>query len=372
MATDTNEKSLETLIVRSLIDDAGYAAGAPKDYDTEHAVDPTKLLEFLRSTQPDTAEMLGVDGPARTRFLHRLQGEVAKRGIIDVLRNGVKHGSASVELFYGTPSPVNAKAVERFAANVFSITRQLRYSKDKTGLSLDLALFINGLPIATFELKNSLTKQTVEDAVEQYKRDRDPKEPLFRFGRCAVHFAVDDHEVRMCTHLKGKPSWFLPFNKGWNEGAGNPPNPRGLKTEYLWKEILTKPNLTDILENYAQVVEEKDDRSRKKARKQIFPRFHQLDAVRKLLADAQASGAGKRYLIQHSAGSGKSNTIAWLGHQLIGLENAGKPVFDTVVVVTDRRVLDRQIRDTIRQFAQVSSIVGAVTGGARQLGTYLR
>ena len=183
-----------------------------------------------------------------------------------------------------------------------------------------MALFINGLPIATFELKNSLTKQTVEDAIEQYKRDRDPKDLLFQFGRCVVHFAVDDHEVRMCTHLKRKASWFLPFNKGWNDGAGNPPNPNGLKTDYLWKEVLTKRNLTDILENYAQVVEEADDRGRRKALKQVFPRFHQLDVVRKLLWDAKASGAGKRYLIQHSAGSGKSNSIAWLGHQLIGLE----------------------------------------------------
>ena len=254
MATDTSEKGLEALIVRSLIDDAGYVAGDPKDYDREHAVDPPKLLEFLHTTQPDIAEALGIgdDGPARLRFLHRLQGEVARRGVIDVLRKGVKHGPASVELFFGVPSPGNAKAAERFAANVFSVTRQLRYSKDETSLSLDLALFINGLPVATLELKNSLTKQTVEDAVEQYKRDRDPKEPLFRFGRCVVHFAVDDHEVRMCAHLKGKESWFLPFNKGWNDGAGNPPNPDGLKTDYLWRETLTKPNLSDILENYAR------------------------------------------------------------------------------------------------------------------------
>ena len=261
-----------------------------------------------------------------------------------------------MELFHGTPTPGNAKAL--FARNIFSVTRQLRYSKDDTRLALDLALFVNGLPIATFELKNSLTKQTVEDAVEQYRRDRDPKEPLFRFGRCVVHFAVNDHEVRMRTHLRGKDSWFLPFNKGWDDGAGNPPNPDGLKTDYLWKEALARENLTDILENYAQVVEERDERSRKKARKQIFPRFHQLDAVRKLLADAEVSGAGKRYLIQHSAGSGKSNSIAWLAHRLIGLETDGRPTFDSVIVVTDRRVLDRQIRDTIRQFAQVSSIVG--------------
>lgn len=358
--TDTSEKGLETLIVNSLIGDAGYVAGDSKDFDRDHAVDLAKLSDFITATQPNAAEALGLgeDGPKRLQFLHRLQGEIAKRGVIDVLRNGVKHGPVSLELFYGTPSAGNPKAEELFAANIFSVARQLHYSKDGTKLSLDAAIFINGLPIATFELKNSLTKQTVEDAIEQYKRDRDPKELLFQFGRCVVHFAVDDHEVRMCTHLKGKASWFLPFNKGWNDGAGNPPNPHGLKTDYLWKEVLTKRNLTDILENYAQVVEETDDKGKKKPPKQVFPRFHQLDVVRKLLADAESSGAGKRYLIQHSAGSGKSNSIAWLSHQLIGLETGGKSTFDTVIVVTDRRVLDKQIRDTIKQFAQVSSIVG--------------
>ncbi len=374
MTTDTSEKGLETLIVRSLIKDAGYVAGDSKDFDTEHAVDLVKLVDFLNTTQPDIAEALGLneDGPQRLKFLHRLQGEIARRGVIDVLRNGVKHGPLSIEMFFGTPSAGNLKSQELFAANIFSVTRQLHYSRDATKLSLDMAVFINGLPVATFELKNSLTKQTVEDAVEQYKRDRDPKDLLFQFGRCVVHFAVDDHEVRMCTHLKGKTSWFLPFNKGWNDGAGNPPNPDGLKTDYLWKEILAKQNLTDILENYAQVVEEKDDKGKKKPPKQIFPRFHQLDVVRKLLADAEAYGAGKRYLIQHSAGSGKSNSIAWLSHQLIGLEKGDKPTFDTVIVVTDRRVLDKQIRDTIKQFAQVSSVVGAVTEGSQQLQTFLQ
>ena len=220
------------------------------------------------------------------------------------------------------------------------------------------------------ELKNSLTKQTVEDAVQQYKRDRSPKELLFQFGRCVVHFAVDDSEVRMCTHLKGKDSWFLPFNQGWNDGAGNPPNSDGLKTDYLWKRVLTKRGLTDILENYAQVVEERDDKGRKKER-QIFPRYHQLEVVRKLLADAGARGAGKRYLVQHSAGSGKSNSIAWLSHQLVGLQRGGAAVFDSVIVVTDRRVLDKQIRDTIRQFAQVSAVVGAVTQGSAQLRQFI-
>lgn len=362
--TDTSEKGLESISVASLVEEAGYVQGDPQDYDREHAVDLAKLLQFLSATQPETYEALGIgeeDGssnPRRTQFLQRLQGEIAKRGVVDVLRGGIKHGPAHVDLFYGTPTPGNVKAAERFAANIFSVTRQLRYSRVETALALDMAVFINGLPIATFELKNKLTKQTVLDAVQQYQRDRDPKELLFQFGRCAVHFAVDDHEVRFCTHLKGKGSWFLPFNKGYNDGAGNPPNPDGLATDYLWKETLSKEGLTDILENYAQVVEEKDEKTGKKRYKQIFPRYHQLKVVRMLLADAKQNGVGRRYLIQHSAGSGKSNSIAWLAHQLVGLEHESKALFDSVIVVTDRRVLDKQIRDTIKQFAQVSATVG--------------
>ncbi|MGO9019656.1 MAG: type I restriction endonuclease subunit R [Syntrophobacteraceae bacterium] len=358
--TDTSEKGLESIIVTSLVNDAGYKLGDPKDYDREHAVDLAKLLQFLADTQPDTLENLSIDqeGPKRTQFLHRLQGEIAKRGVVDVLRGGIKHGPATIDLFYGTPTPGNVKAAERFAANSFSVTRQLRYSRNETQLALDMAVFINGLPIVTFELKNKLTKRTVDDAIQQYRRDRDEKELLFQFGRCAVHFAVDDHEVWMCTHLKGKYSWFLPFNKGYSDGAGNPPNPDGIATDYLWKKILTKDGLTDILENYAQVVEEKDEKTGKKKQKQIFPRYHQLKVVRKLLSNVNETGVGKRYLVQHSAGSGKSNSIAWLAHQLVGLEHGSKALFDSVIVVTDRRVLDKQIRDTIKQFAQVSATVG--------------
>jgi len=182
------------------------------------------------------------------------------------------------------------------ALNRFSVTRQLAYGLDEVRRALDLCVFINGLPIATFELKNSLTKQTVEDAIEQYKRDRDPRENLFEFGRCVVHFAVDDSEVSMCTELRGKGSWFLPFNKGHNDGAGNPPNPNGLKTDYLWKQVPTPAGLTNILENYAQIIEEKDLKTGRKKRKQVWPRYHQLGVVRKALADVQYSGAGKRYL----------------------------------------------------------------------------
>ena len=377
MTTDTTERGLETLICEALTGPPdghamadtlerpasyglGWLPGDPADYDREFCVDLAHLAAFLHATQPEAAEKLGLDadGPTRRKFLARLQGEVSRRGTVDVLRNGINHGPHYLDLFYGAPSPGNEKAVFLNSRNRFSVTRQLRYSADNAQLALDLCLFINGLPVATFELKNSLTKQTVSDAVEQYRRDRDPNERLFEFGRCLVHFAVDDHEVRFCTHLKGGASWFLPFNKGWEDGAGNPPNPNGLKTDYLWKEVLTSNGLTDIIENYAQVVETKDRKSGRTRREQIWPRFHQLEVVRRLLDDVWERGAGRRYLVQHSAGSGKSNSIAWLAHRLVGLERDGAPVVDSVIVVTDRLVLDRQISDTVRQFAQVSSVVG--------------
>lgn len=381
-AADTSEAGLETLICRTLTGTdclprpagtpafvaetpasyggVGWLPGDPADYDREYCVDLVQLTAFLRATQPKVADALDLDhdSPTRRKFLARLQDEVSKRGVVDVLRNGVQHGPHHIELFYGTPSPGNAQARALYAQNRFTVTRQLRYSRDETQRALDLVLFVNGLPVFTFELKNRLTKQTVHDAIEQYRRDRNPREKLFELGRCVAHFAVDENEVWFCTHLAGKASWFLPFNKGWNDGAGNPPNPHGLKTDYLWREILTRDSMTDILENYAQLIVEKDPKTGKKRRRQIFPRYHQLDVVRKLLADARAHGVGRRYLIQHSAGSGKSNSIAWLAHQLIGLTRDGRPVFDSIIVVTDRRILDRQIRDTIKQFAQVSATVG--------------
>jgi type I restriction enzyme, R subunit len=378
--TDTSERGLEELIVRAMTGrtdvlvpahiatetsspvagGTGWLLGDAVHYDREYCVDLVQLRGFLIATQDDILDslQLDVDGPTRRKFLARLQGEITKRGTIDVLRHGIKHGPHHIDLFYGTPSPGNEKAAERYACNRFSVTRQLRYSRDETQRALDMALFINGLPIATFELKNSLTKQTVADAVAQYQRDRDPREKLFEFGRCVVHFAVDEHEVRFCTHLTGKGSWFLPFNRGWNDGAGNPPNPDGLKTDYLWKRFLTRDGLTDILENYAQIVETKDPKTGKKKSVQIWPRYHQLDIVRRLLADTQKYAAGRRYLIQHSAGSGKSNSIAWLSHQMIGLKKDDSALFDSVIVVTDRRILDQQIRDTIKQFAQVGATVG--------------
>ena len=400
MATDTSEKGLETLIVRHMtgtdglppvaaggtgtgptanvaarplpaLGGTGYLTGTPKDYDRAHALDVYQLFAFLKATQPDAFKKLAMldahdaHDINRLKFLTRLSSEVGKRGVINVLRKGIEHHPAGhFDLFYGTPSVGNAKAVTLHALNRFVVTRQFAYSMNEARRALDMGLFINGLPIATFELKNSLTKQNVEDAVEQYKRDRDPREKLFEFGRCVVHLAVDDSEVRMCTQLAGKASWFLPLNKGFNDGAGNPPNPLGIKTDYLWKELLTPAGLTDILENYAQIVEVKHPKTGKVKRSQLFPRYHQLAVVRQALADVRARGVGHRYLIQHSAGSGKSNSIAWLAHQLIGVRREDKAVFDSVIVVTDRRILDDQIQKTIKQFMQVGATVGAVTGDA--------
>lgn len=357
--TDKTEKGFETLIVNWLVDQNGYEQGTNDDYSKEYAVDETRLFRFLNDTQPREMEKLGVNNSdqKKRQFLSRLSGEIAKRGIIDVLRNGVKAYPADLIMFYFTPTENNEKSKQMFEKNIFSVTRQLRYSIDASKLALDLCLFINGLPVVTIELKNHFTGQSTADAVEQYKEDRDPRDTLFSFKRCMVHFAVDDQTVMFCTKLAGKGSWFLPFNKGYNDGAGNPPNPNGIMTDYLWKDILTKWKLSRIIENYAQVVVDEDPDTKKKTVKQIWPRYHQLDCVEKLLTDVKQNGVGKRYLIQHSAGSGKSNSIAWLAHQLIGLEQDGHPMIDSVIVVTDRRILDKQIRDTIKQFMQVKNTV---------------
>lgn len=403
--TDTSEKGLETLIVNYLTGQGTvltpglsadslpwsqniwrtggaltryaedcYVLGKPADYNRDVAVDVVQLLAFLQATQPTVvAELeLAQEGIKRTQFLHRIQGEIAKRGVVDVLRKGVSHGPAHVDLYKLLPTPGNATAAENFGKNIFSVTRQLRYSNDETQRSLDMAIFINGLPVLTFELKNSLTKQTVADAITQYQTDRNPNELLFQLGRCVAHIAVDDTEVRFCTHLTGKTSWFLPFNQGWNSGAGNPPNQHGLKTDYLWKQVLRKDSLANIIENFTQVIEEEDEKG-KKRRKQVFPRFHQLRTVRALLHRAKEDWVGKRYLIQHSAGSGKSNTIAWLAHQLVELKSAGDPMlaqFDSVIVITDRRALDTQIARTIKSYDHVASIFGH-SEDAAELRTFL-
>ena len=372
--SDTSEKGLEALIVSDLCKN-GYEQGKPANYNRDVAVDVVQLLSFLQATQPIafTALELGNEGIKRTQFLHRLQGEITKRGVVDVLRKGINHGPEHLDLYKLLPTPGNVSAAENFSKNIFSVTRQLHYSNDESQLSLDMVIFINGLPVLTFELKNSLTKQTVADAITQYQTDRNPTELLFQLGRCVAHMAVDDAEVRFCTHLTGKTSWFLPFNQGWNSGAGNPPNPHGLKTDYLWKQVLKKESLANIIENFTQVVFEEDEKG-KKRRKQVFPRFHQLRTVRALLRRTSEDGVGKRYLIQHSAGSGKSNTIAWLAHQFVELKTTSNNMlaqFDSVIVITDRRALDTQIARTIKSYDHVASIFGH-SEDAAELRTFLR
>lgn len=353
-----NEASLEELIVAQMVD-GGWTEGAAADFDAAYALDLGHLTAFIEETQPNAAKALSLaeSSPARHKFLARLQGEITKRGIVHLLRGGVDHLGQHIDLYYPTPTEGNAKAAELHVENRFVITRQVHHSPSNRGDAVDLVAFVNGLPVFTFELKNNITTQTVDDAVQQYQRDRDPRELLFAFGRTVAHFALDDQRVRFTTHLKGNASWFLPFDQGFNDGAGNPPNPDGVMTEYLWRRILAPQSLAGIIENYAQIVTEKNPVTGKKTSKAIFPRFHQLDVVRRLLADVEANGAGRRYLIQHSAGSGKSNSIAWLVHQLAEATHQGRVAFDSIIVVTDRVILDDQLSQTIKSFLQVGSTV---------------
>jgi len=361
---DTSEKGLETRAIKLLLGKEWVETNA-SGFNTDYCFFVQPLVDFIIASQPNVARDLDLqsDSPIRHKALSRIQDEISRRGVIDVLRNGIKHNQHEIILFYTTPSEGNLTSSEKYAFNSFSVTRQVHFSKTDSGLSVDLVLSINGIPIFTFELKNQLTRQDYSDAITQYKTDRNPNEPIFKFKRLMGHFAVDDSEVWFTTKLAGHDSWFLPFNRGFNDGAGNPVNQSGLKTDYLWEEVLLPSSLVDIIENYAQVVEEESLKTGTKREVQIFPRYHQLEVVRKILSDVRSSEVGKKYLIQHSAGSGKSNSIAWLAHQLVGIKSLSQSgievsKFDTVIVVTDRRILDKQISETIRQYAQVSSIVG--------------
>jgi type I restriction enzyme R subunit len=383
MTTDTTEKGLEAHIAQFLVKENKYILRENNAYNNVSCFDETLLFQFFEATQPKALTKLKNyhKDLYQQKIIKRLNDQIQSKGLIDVLRKGIVDGftDTKLQLFYDKPvSNYNVDALELYQANIFSVMRQVYYSpSDKK--SLDMMLFINGIPVISFELKNELTKQNVQHAIKQYKKDRDPNLELFRLGRLVVNFAVDTEEVWMCTQLKGENTFFLPFNKGNNNGAGNPPN-GGIKTDYLWKEVLTKSSLTDIIQNYSQLITEEkeytDDKGKKRTRKEkklIFPRYHQIAAVREMLADAKAKGSGQKYLIQHSAGSGKSNSIAWLAHQLIGLHDKSgvNNIFDTVIVVTDRRVLDAQIRNNIKQFQQVKGVVEAITEGSKQLKTAL-
>lgn len=357
--TNMNEKSLEDLIVNHLVKVNGYELGQSDDYDRDYALDVNRLEAFLRNTQNDLVRTSRIfDTPVnRRKFLERVRKEITERGVVDVLRKGVKHLSNTFYFYSPYPSELSSTGKKLYALNKFAVIRQLHYSQANTKLSVDVVIFINGLPIITMELKNQLTVQTTADAVRQYRTERDPKDLLFMHKRCAVHFAVDDVDVQMCTKLCGKESWFLPFNMGYNDGAGNPVNPNGERTAYLWEDILTKPQLSEIIEHYAQVAIEVDPETKKKSEKTIWPRYHQLQCVKQLLAHTKAHKVGERYLIQHSAGSGKSNSITWLAYQLSEMMDGDKNKFDSIVLVTDRVNLDKQLRDNVRSFTSNENIV---------------
>ncbi|MCC2251891.1 DEAD/DEAH box helicase family protein [Virgibacillus sp. AGTR] len=366
MVTDMSERGIEEIIELHL-NENGYVTRTYINYDPHYCIDKELLMQFLITTQSEAIKVLknrhGVY--FEQRFFKRISDQIRKKGIVKVLRDGFRDGDVKIKLYYKRPSSetLNAQSFQNFQQNIFSVMRQVHYSESTPNKSLDMVLFINGLPVITMELKNTLTRQTFVDAIRQYRNDRDPKEELFKLGRCLVHFALDDQEVYMTTELKGDSTTFLPFNKGYNFGKGNPPNPNGLKTDYLWKEVLEKNSLANIIEWFSQLVEEEDEDTKKITKKQIFPRYHQLEVVRKLLYKVKEDGPGHRYLIQHSAGSGKSNSLTWLAHQLSEFKNANgeNNIFDSVIVVTDRKILDKQIRDNIKQFSHVDGVMAAAT-----------
>jgi type I restriction enzyme R subunit len=378
MATNTRESGFEELFAKSLVENNGfvqkfYNAEHSGHYDRKECIDTVAFWDFVERTQPKEAEKLRVNYGEnyKTKFLQRLQKEIVEKGIVNVMRKGIKDRDAHIMVFFFEPnSALNPDLETLWQSNVFFVTRQLFFSL-QNNKSIDMAILINGLPIVTLELKNLLTSQTVKDAIEQYKADRSSREELFRFERCLVHFAADTELVYMTTKLEDDKTWFLPFNKGNDEGSGNPPVEDGIRTSYMWEEILTKSNLSKLLRDFAQVIVE--EKRGKRVRKLIFPRYHQLTVVNQLLQDSKAKGTGQKYLIQHSAGSGKSNSIGWLAHGLAGLfMNDGKSnVFDSILIITDRQVLDKQLRDTVSGFDHTRGLVEAITDGSKQLKSAL-
>ncbi len=352
----------------------GYRRRSPEEYDRALCLIPRDVVDFVLATQPKEWQRLKEHHGAevKDRFLKRLAQEIERRGALDVLRNGIKDSGCKFRLAYFRPaSGLNEELQRLHAANLFAVVRQLRYS-EKHENSLDLALFLNGIPIFTAELKNPLTGQMVDDAMKQYKTGRDPREPLFAYGRCLAHFAVDPDLVYVTTHLVGPKTRFLPLNQGKFGGAGNPPvspTQKGYATGYLWAQVWARDSVLDLIRQFIHEVEDEDEKGRKTGERfLIFPRYQQLDAVRRLVRETRQQGTGQRYLIQHSAGSGKSFTIAWLAHQLSTLHDAAdRRVFDSIVVVTDRRVLDRQLQRTMRQFEQTLGVVENIDTTSRQL-----
>ena len=363
---DMSERRFEEEIEYALLKN-GYIKGNPKEYNRELAMDTVEILKFIQETQPHEWELLSRrHGPmVEDNFLRRLDNELKRRGMLDVLRHGIDDTGVSFKLSYFKPgSTMNKTAMDLYDKNRLMITRQVHYSLDNEN-SLDTVLFLNGLPIITIELKNPLTGQTCENAINQYRNDRNSREKIFTFKqRALVHFAVDTDEIYMTTELKKQDTFFLPFNRGYENGAGNPPVLGDYKTSYLWNQILQKDSLLDIIQRFIQI--KKSNNSTKEIL--IFPRFHQLKVVRRLVKDVYENGSGKNYLIQHSAGSGKSNSIAWLAHHLSNLHDKdNKPIFNSIIVITDRRVLDKQLQRDIYNMEHKQGVVTRVDKNAKQL-----
>lgn len=375
MRSITTEDTFESAIVQSLVGHGGYMETDTADFSRELAFDKRQVIAFLGDTQPGRWEKLAaVHGEdLENRILQRLFKELDLRGTLDVLRNGIVDYGVRFDMAYFKPeTKLNPETQALYDKNRLTVTRQVRYSR-QSERSVDLVLGLNGLPVATVELKNQLTGQDVQNGKRQYIQDRDPRELLFQFKkRALVHFAVDADEVYMTTRIDGKRTKYLPFNLGHNSGAGNPPNPDGYKTAYLWEYVWSKDSWTDILGRFLHLqVEEIEDKSTGRKHKKetlIFPRYHQLEVVRCLSRDAREKGAGHQYLIQHSAGSGKSNSIAWLAYRLSSLHNyRDERIFDGVIVITDRRVLDQQLQNTIYQFEHKQGVVQKIDKDSNQL-----
>ncbi|NQY11209.1 MAG: type I restriction endonuclease subunit R [Flavobacteriales bacterium] len=373
--TDTSERGLQKLIVKHLVEEQLYVESFSNDFDKEFCINKEQLVSFLKKTQPEKYAYIQQSG--ERAFLVRLDKQIQEKGIIEVLRKGVKHNDKTINLFYPEPnSGYNRKDKVNYDSNIFSVTQELVYT-DKNKNRLDLTIFLNGFPIITMELKNAFTHQAVQKAITQYMYTRHPKDKIFNMGRCMVHFAADTTQVYMTGTLAQKNTVFFPFNKGLNEGrphapfgGGNPINEKtGQKTAYLWEEVLTKSSVCNIIEKFATLLSKPDPKTGKIKRIQIFPRYHQLMVVREMIAHTKKNGVGGKYLVQHSAGSGKSNSLTWLALQLTSLYNSDNtiPLFDSIIVVTDRTVLDKQIRKNIQSFAQVKKIVEAITGEAKDI-----
>ncbi|AJQ45395.1 DEAD/DEAH box helicase [Ureaplasma diversum] len=353
------EAALEQEIINYL-SNHGYLYIKPSDiknsFNKEYAIDQDRLFSFIETTQPNVFNVLNLaDQSARSKFLYNLDKAIKKDGIISVLKNGIKiyQVSSNVILFYHLLDEKDPDTKIKFEQNIFSVSNQLTYSDKNKQLELDLCIFINGLPIITIELKSrsSSTNWSYVDAMEQYKNDRSNLDTLFSFKRCIVHFAMDENDIAFSTKIDGDKTFFMPFNKGKDNGAGNPISNDGYMTDYLWKEILDKKNLTSLIKDFCYVL--KDEKNNEKL---IFPRYHQWRVVTKLVKDAYENKVGNKYLIQHSAGSGKSNSITWLSYKLVGLEKDKKPIFDSVVVITDRNNLDQQISNNLDQFGHLRTI----------------